>query len=471
MNTIIKELFPELPKYCRSDKQEVHIHPKVEKFLEIALEGRGGAVALGKATLVSSFYGKISKLLFTLPSYATDNELSSTAIKSLISELPKTTNFVVVHHNSNQECIRQWFVETGHPLQNIQFVPMSDDIEFTDWAEDPYVSAVDLEDGNYQLIEPYSFSRSGDQFIADEIESAEIGIAATQKPLVFEGGNCLICDTFWLLGWDYISDTIDLFKSDHSPVSMPAGSDEFKFVSDLFGNMIESKRKLIHIGTQCETYREATYGARENGVWYLDCPNTGTGRYHPIFHIDMFITPLGRGEDDKFRFLVGCPRLGANLTGQPTPYARAEAYDEIANNLRNEGFIVIRNPIVHRPRLGEEVTLAALEAKLEGPDGDTLWNGLEELRALGAKSEDKIRSRNWYHITWNNCLVENAGAEKCVYLPTFGHGRNADLKKLDDCTEELFESEGFKVKRLADFDDFAQRDGVVHCITKYLQRG
>jgi hypothetical protein len=35
----------------------------------------------------------------------------------------------------------------------------------------------------------------------------------------------------------------------------------------------------------------------------------------------------------------------------------------------------------------------------------------------------------------------------------------------------LWESLGFTVHQLGDFNPFAERQGVVHCIKKYIQRG
>ena len=80
--------------------------------------------------------------------------------------------------------------------------------------------------------------------------------------------------------------------------------------------------------------------------------------------------------------------------------------------------------------------------------------------------------REWHHVTWNNCLVENsAAAGRHVYLPTFGHGAESDLAAVDRHMSDLWEGLGFEVHLLADFNSFARRQGVVHCIKKYLRRG
>jgi hypothetical protein len=79
--------------------------------------------------------------------------------------------------------------------------------------------------------------------------------------------------------------------------------------------------------------------------------------------------------------------------------------------------------------------------------------------------------RSWHHITWNNCLVEDSDAEgRHVYLPTYGAGA-PDLAALDAHMAALWERLGYTVHPLADFGSFARRQGVVHCIKKYLRRG
>jgi hypothetical protein len=55
-------------------------------------------------------------------------------------------------------------------------------------------------------------------------------------------------------------------------------------------------------------------------------------------------------------------------------------------------------------------------------------------------------------------------------MPTSGHGEKASLAVIDDRMEERWGDRGFEVHRLADFNAFAERQGVVHCIKKYLSR-
>ncbi len=132
---------------------------------------------------------------------------------------------------------------------------------------------------------------------------------------------------------------------------------------------------------------------------------------------------------------------------------------------------VRRNPLVHRPTPGRTFTLADLRAMVGQPGNEPLLPAVTDLAAAGAEDATAVRVRRWHHVTWNNCLVENAAGGRTVYLPTFGHGPNRDLEAVDEAMKDLWERLGFRVHGLADFNAFARRQGVVHCIKKYLRRG
>jgi hypothetical protein len=103
---------------------------------------------------------------------------------------------------------------------------------------------------------------------------------------------------------------------------------------------------------------------------------------------------------------------------------------------------------------------------------EAMLPALTELARAGATASTPVELRSWHHITWNNCLVENSQRSgRHVYLPTFGHGENADLAPIDQAMEALWQQRGFEVHLLADFNGFAARQGVVHCIKKYVTRG
>ena len=163
------------------------------------------------------------------------------------------------------------------------------------------------------------------------------------------------------------------------------------------------------------------------------------GTRQPIFHIDMFVSLAGRGEDGRQRVLVGDPRAAAQLTREPLqPHAMASVFDDIARDLARRGYAVTRTPL-----------------------------------PLVYSDDPDERVRSWYFATSNNVLVHApGGARPSVYIPTYAHGPFADtLAETDRANAEIWEGLGYDVVALGDFHPFALRLGAAHCIKKYLARG
>ncbi len=412
---------------------------------------------LQSPSLVSSCDGSIDRILFAFPRYGVEDRDLAAAFRSVIAALRVGTRFVVVHHDSTP--VTAWF--GGHPAENVTYVPMPDYVSFTDWAEDGYVSLKDGADGTAYLMEPWEFPRAGDALIADAVGD-HAAIQAGQAPLIFQGGNCLVGPRTWLLGKDYFADSLDLLNGARAPVEVPAGSTPEQFVRQIFADYVDAGRELLVVGTGKAIPLRDYYGTRDGDDYVLDIAGDGAGTFQPIFHIDMFITLLGA--DDV---LVGSPRLADGLLGTTSPFALDDVYDTIARDLAAAGMRVHRNPLVHRATRGQRLTVA----QLRQIDDEALQVAVEELVSAGASESTTVTVRAWHHVTWNNCLVENSEAYgKTVYLPTFGHGANRDLAPVDQHMKGVFESFGYTVHLLADFTKFARRQGVVHCVKKYLDR-
>jgi hypothetical protein len=422
--------------------------------------------------LVSSYAGIIQQILLAFPAYGVQDPASAAAYRSVIGALRPGTRFVVVHHESHRAPVEAWFQEAGHAADAVTYVSLPDYVRFTDWAEDGYVALRDAsENGNgggpTYLMEPWTFPRAGDALIADAVEEYA-PVRGSQAPLIFQGGNCLIGDDFWLLGKDYFADSMALAKD--GPVKVPDGTTAEAFVREMFRTYVDARRTLLLVGTEKEIPLRTFYGTREGSEFYLDMPAEGVGTYQPIFHIDMLVTLIGR-TDDGFECLVGSPGMADDILGRRSPFALQDVYDTVAKDLTKAGMRVHRNPLVHWPTLGEQFTVEQLRDLSTQPGNESLGPAVKELRTAGATPSTRVRVRTWHHITWNNCLVENDGGQnRAVYLPTFGHGAYADLAVIDDRMEEMWRQLGFDVHRLADFTTFAERQGVVHCIKKYLQR-
>jgi hypothetical protein len=420
-------------------------------------------------SLISSYQGNIEKLLFMLPSYVF-NAGYDKALGTLLSALPKGVRFIVASHEGTEPQAKNLFEKAGH-VDSIQVVRIKDHVRFTDWSEDAFVGARNVLDGSTQLLEPFIFSRRGDSLVANLVEDETL-IKARPTPLIFQGGNCLVGDDFWLLGEDYFMDTLELLRSKDSPVAMPTGSQATEVdVEALFNAYLDNKRKLIRVGDGAEIVPdpETRYAIREGDAFFLDFAYRGVGYWQPIFHIDMFITLVGRvSADAPFRVLVGSPKLASEITKTPEcPYALQGSFDYVANQLEGRGFDVIRNPLALVSKTDTPLTLAEMRNAGEAQEV------LDQFLALGATDTTLVTPRDWYHATHNNCLVQVSKTHgNCVYLPTFGNADHPGLTSVDAAMQALWKDEmKFEVRMLGDFHGHARRLGVVHCIKKYLARG
>jgi hypothetical protein len=277
--------------------------------------------------------------------------------------------------------------------------------------------------------------------------AAASDLEAVQSPLYFQGGNVLIGDDFVLLGRDYELETLEIMTRQSpytrdNPFTVPAGTDARAFVYEQFRQTF-GRDELYYVFSRYRIPQTTTRsidvpGAPPNEALYL-----GTGLVQPIFHIDMFVSLAGREPDGRYRLLVGSPALAHELIGGDwIEHAMPEAFDDIAAQLAGLGFDVSRTPL----------PLAPFDADggRFGLSGDV---------------------RTWYWATANNCLVQiDEGAGNHVWLPTYGHEPYTWLQKTDEAVKDIWAGLGFEVHQLGDFNAFAQNEGSVHCIKKYLAR-
>jgi hypothetical protein len=468
---LYRRLVPDAPRNRRTEA-DVYTSADSERRARLASRLAPPVARPGLQTpaLISSWQGVIQEILLALPSYGVASPELAAGYKSVISALRHGTRFVVVHHESRRWDVEEWFEAAGHPAGNVTYVAVPDYVTFTDWAEDPYVALLDAADDTAYLMEPWEFPRAGDALLSESVQE-HVDLQSGQAPLIFQGGNCLIGDDFWLLGKDYFADSVALVEDPNGPVTAPEGTTSADFVRRLFGDYVDAGRELIVVGTERPIPMREFYGTAADGQFYVDIAGDGAGTYQPIFHIDMFITLVGPGEGG-FDVLVGSPALGDEILGTRSPFSAPDVYDSLAQQLAARGMRVRRNPLVHRPTLGPVFTLAELRMIAGQPGNAALLDAVSDLVTLGAKETSLARVRTWHHVTWNNCLVENsASAGRHVYLPTFGHLPNEDLAPIDEAVTALWEEMRFTVHPLADFNGFARRQGVVHCIKKYLRRG
>lgn len=406
------------------------------EMLDIARRAR-----LERPSLVSSLHGGIEKILFTIPGWVffpeearDENEAElirkyAAVFRALLATVPEEAGVVVLLNDVARERLEQWIVEFGLGGR-CEVVSAPDGMRYTVWAEDAYSICDDLADDETYFVEPASFNRGDDAYIADRI-ARETPFESTQVQLYFQGGNILIGDDFWFIGADYPANSLRL-----GFITVEAGETTEQAVKRGYGSLMDGGRTLIPIGSRVPVRSQVERPIMLNGERWTEVLYFGNhrGTVQPLFHIDMFITLAGRDGEGKYRVLVGSPAVAAELLNEPLPEgAMQPVFDDIARGLEELGFRVIRNPL------------------------PTAYD-----------DDDEEKKRYWYFATGNNVILQDD--PKTVWLPTYGHDAWGKLSVTDDANAELWAGLGYEVRRLPNFHPFAANLGAAHCIKKYLGR-
>jgi len=391
-------------------------------------------------SLVATAAGAIARLLLTIPRYAVEGDPYGVVYRDLIAKLPAQTELVILTHDAVAADVRGWLAAAGRTTQGRDEVVVTDDfLGFSVWAEDAYV-VISHDDGGdggdaHAFVEPAAFPRYGDALVADQVSSAaQLGLY--QAPLHLQGGNVLIGDDFFFVGIDY-----PLLTFEEGILTAPTRAGEDELLRQVYRRYLDAERTFVPVGTTLPVPPAARRELRLQGATWVEEIYAGNapGTRQPIFHIDMFVSLAGRGDDGRYRVLVGDPRAAAQLTNEPLqPHAMASVFDDVARDLARRGYAVTRTPL-----------------------------------PLVYSDDPDARVRSWYFATSNNVLVHAPdGARPSVYIPTYAHGPFADtLAATDRRNAEIWEGLGYDVVALEDFHPFAINLGAAHCIKKYLARG
>jgi hypothetical protein len=424
-----------VPRY-RGDLPGPELARRMDRALDaFTLLEFAGVSRPERPALVPSADGPIRRMLLTSPAYASQEPIMAAAYQRLLQTLPEDVGLVVLVQASAEQTVQQWLTASNR-LARAEVSTFDDTLRISVWAEDGYVVAKDAATGHTYFVEPYAFPRYADGLVADFVTNFT-NLRSTQAPLYFQGGNVLVGDDFFLIGADYPANTLDYIR--RGVFQPPPGMTPQEFVRVLYSEYLDKGRRLLYVGSRVAVPQEQTRTVTIDGVPWTETLHAGNapGTVQPLFHIDMFITLVGRSAPGRpYRVLVGDPsRASAILGGQTPAHAMQRVYDDIANQLALGGLEVIRNPL-----------------------------------PLIYVDDAAARQRFWYFATSNNALVQNAPA-KHVWLPTYGHGSWPELRATDDANAQIWRDLGFEVHALGDFHPFAENLGAVHCIKKYLDRG
>ena len=407
------------------------------RFFDLLEESR--LKKLDQPSLVSSLHGEIDRVLFTIPywvffaeSFPGEEALIqkyANAFRHILATLPNACRVVLFTNEVSADKARSWLSEFGLSARS-ELVTAPDGMKFTVWAEDAYCICKDVADGETYFVEPASFTRAEDAYIADRV-APKTDLESTQVQLYFQGGNVLIGDDFWFIGADYPAHSLELGFVVPQP-----GETTSAAITRVYGSFMDRDRKLIVVGSRVPVPSNQKRPIMVNGELWHEVLYFGNapGTVQPLFHIDMFVSLAGRDVNGTYTVMVGSPEMAASILGEPLPEgAMQDVFDDVAAGLSALGFKVIRNPL-----------------------------------PMAYDDDDTDNTRYWYFATGNNVLTQDG--PKKVWIPTYGHGNWTKLAATDAENKRIWESLGYTVELLPDFHPFAANLGAAHCIKKYLGR-
>ena len=306
------------------------------------------------------------------------------------------------------ELVRQW---TNGRSGETRIHAAPETLSFSHWARDALIG-VETDAGRAVLLSD-RFERMDDaeagRLLAD---AAGLPVIRSERPL--DGGNILTMGETILVGADLFDDVPDRFPDD-------------------------TGRRLIALGTSRARTAEALVPSDllPDGWQEVRRTGVGEGQHQPLFHIDLFVSPAGTASDGRPRWLVGCPRLGADVLGLPLlDHADADLFDAVAAHLAGSGAEVIRNP---QP---------------------LFWSDRTDARV-----------RTWHHLPVNNVLAEiTASGDATVWLPAFGERQWPELRRVDEANRDIWQSLGFEVIPVPGCLALAERRGALRCMCNVVAR-
>ncbi len=303
----------------------------------------------------------------------------------------------------------------------------------------------------FVFLEPLDFQRRDDREICDRVGAA-LSHDVRASGLEFQGGNLLCTDRHILIGADH-------FEANREAMAPTDPTAPEQAVRMAFKTSLDDTRALFPLGApQVPVPRPIVRpGGSRKAVHYIH--PSAIGLNQPIFHIDMFVTPLGP--------IGGIPTA---LVGKPTPSHQhgpevdllaGLPFDTVVRALESAGYRVLRNPI----------TTATLRANGQprrvrdlSPSDDIEGALRESVVAQGAQPTDHVEIFEHHILTWNNVIVENRGSSGLhVVMPTYDHPHDAECAA-------IYESLGARVSRLPDMTRMVALRGAAHCMVRDVAR-
>ena len=362
-------------------------------------------------------------------------------IGNIVNALPPHVKVVLMIND------RKAFSVVSNPWPNrVSFLELPEDAYFTIWPQDPFVVLKEPE-GTSSLLASAAFQRADDRLMAPSL-AEDLGWAATNSSLRFEGGNLVADERHLFIGADTIGwNAVEL---DLSPTAVARRFER------------EMGRSVIVIGPSPQ----------------------------PIGHIDMMLTPLGNGT-----VALADPAWGARIASEELEKnpEKIEAFErfcmeEFFGHPSIREIRDLQGNIIKAPEIIGRTAEAVEKSRAIAPDLDSLAQALKERgyrviripfisigrpepveskeagKDIANKTEKPAFEPDYPTLTYNNVLLETADGKQTVYLPQYG------WEALDEAARKAWIAMGYSVQPVPGLTISAMYGGSLRCCVKVLER-
>lgn len=426
----------------------------------------------GKEDAISSVHGRIKAILLTFPHYTDRNyDRPKNTLINLIQSLDhKVKIFIII--TVKKEAVKSTAPSSDVVIQDlqelyqqcseydIQFYETPNFDNYSQWVRDPFMISNDS--GNLAtLIEPVVFWRNlnaphknykQDRDLADRLvayapnNENDIQLEHDNSPLLFHGGNTLIGDEFILVG----QDIFNLRKKEIRVL----GRKEYTVceIKSYFRKWLSpnSPKEVITVGARLWNMKKFRSPIKYEGKIY-NANLLPVSKYQPFYHIDLFITPIGR------------PSYGAK-------------YQLIMPEIVNASDV--HSDLIYTQIIEPwNQQIATIADQLEQYDFEILY-----MKTPMTYFKNKTDELFWSVFSYNNCLVEIIGdGIRKIWIPSFGANQanyevdnqivySKNLANYDKRTKTFLEGHFSKVIQLGNYTPYMLLKGGVHCLTNFLHR-
>jgi len=275
----------------------------------------------GAPRLLSTIDGAIENIFFSFPSWIHERARYGPSerrfidcylgiVKAIMRTATGRMRFTILTHASATDLLAQWLVRNGL-RDKARLIDCPDDLRFTVWADDMFLVGEDQAGRHGYGIVPPQFPRSGDGKVAEVL--ARSGCFSLRgSPLFFQGGNILVGDDFLLIGADDLC-----WSLRQGWIACRDGETENAAVRRALRLRLDRGRTAHVVTARAPVHHQTTRAMRDRGEKWTERLYFGNvaGTRQPLFHIDMFISLVGRTDDGRFKLLVGDPRMAATMVG------------------------------------------------------------------------------------------------------------------------------------------------------------